>query len=139
MITVELNNQNRVVSVWGPGLSPTDIPLPGHTRQQLPDDAQVQCGWTYVDGVWAESAELVAARTRMVWPNASTFLAEFTMAELAAVQLSTDPTLAALRLILAAWVGEVHSDDPRVQAGVAVIVGLEIITQERADAILTKH
>lgn len=130
---VELNNDGVVATVRTAPYPNAENPI----TTEAPDT--VECGWTYADGVWTEPSELIAARTRMVWSNASAFLAEFTMAELAAVQLSTDPTLAALRLILAAWVGEVYSDDARVQAGVAAIAGLEIITQERADAILTKH
>ncbi len=58
------------------------------------------------------------------------------MAELAAVSLSANPVIAAMRLILSTWRGEVHADDGRVQIGLAACVEAGILTTERRDAIL---
>ena len=72
-----------------------------------------------------------------VWGNVQEFMAEFTMPEKAAIALSTDPTVAALRLELSTWLSEVHSNDPRVIAGLDKLVELEIITETRRTEIIT--
>ena len=84
-------------------------------------------------------AKLAIVRTRKIWPTAAAFLGEFDLAkgELSAISLSTDPTVAALRLLLAAWPADVWSDDPRIQMGMARLVEVGILTQERSDEILT--
>lgn len=74
---------------------------------------------------------------RKVWPHVQAFMAEFTMGELAAISLSVDPTIAALRMVLMTWLGEVHSDDPRVSTGLARLVELGIITEPRKQTILS--
>lgn len=71
------------------------------------------------------------------WPDVEHFLAEFTMEEMAAIGLSTDPTVAALRFLLSGWRSEVHSNDPRVTQGLTVLVNLAIITEERKTQIIT--
>lgn len=71
------------------------------------------------------------------WPDVEHFLAEFTMEEMAAIGLSTDPTVAALRFLLSGWRSEVHSNDPRVTQGLTSLVNLAIITEERKTHILT--
>lgn len=74
---------------------------------------------------------------RKTWNNASLFLAEFSLEELAAISLSTDPTIAALRLVLASWSGHIWSDDQRIQLGLSKLVELNIITEERKGIILS--
>lgn len=72
-----------------------------------------------------------------IWANAQAFMAEFTMTEKAGIALSTDPTIAALRLELSTWFSEVHSNDPRVIAGLDKLVELSILTETRKDEITT--
>lgn len=71
------------------------------------------------------------------WANVESFMAEFTMEELAAISLSTDPTIAALRMVLMTWLSKVHSDDDRVNAGLVRLIELGIITEQRKQAILS--
>jgi hypothetical protein len=80
----------------------------------------------------------LAARTRKTWMTSADFIAEFTLDELAAVQLSTNAIIAALRLILAAWSKPVWSDDPRIQLGLSTMVSENLITAERSAEILAK-
>jgi len=83
------------------------------------------------------SSEL-AALARKTWHNAAAFLGEFSLEELAAISLSLDPTVAALRLLLASWAADVWSDDPRIQLGLAKLVETGIIDEIRKTAILLK-
>lgn len=71
------------------------------------------------------------------WENVQGFMAEFTMEELAAISLSTDPTIAALRMVLITWLSEVHSDDPSVIAGLNKLVEVGIISEQRKTEITT--
>ncbi len=71
------------------------------------------------------------------WSDVEHFIAEFTMEEMAAIGLSTDPTVAALRFLLSGWRSEVHSNDPRVIQGLTALVNLAILTEERKTHILT--
>jgi hypothetical protein len=82
--------------------------------------------------------EELAALARKIWPNAAAFLAEFTMPELAAISLSLDPTIAALRLLLASWPADIYSDDPRIVGGLSALVGAEIISELTRAEILAK-
>lgn len=84
------------------------------------------------------SPEELATNARKVWPNASAFLGEFTMPELAAIELSTDPTIAALRLLLASWPADVWSDDPRIIMGLDALETAGIISAERRAEIVAK-
>ena len=83
----------------------------------------------------AENAILAARKT---WPNAAMFLAEFTMPELAAIELSLDGTVAALRLLLASWPADIYSDDPRIIGGLAALVSAGIIDEARRAEIVAK-
>ena len=60
------------------------------------------------------------------------------MTELAAISLSTDPTVAALRLLLLAWPADVWSDDPRIVGGLAALVASGIINETRKAEIIAK-
>lgn len=72
---------------------------------------------------------------RKVWPTVAAFLREFSMPELAAIALSTNPTIAALRLVLASWPGQVWSDNEQIQIGLDALVSTGIIDQSRRDEI----
>lgn len=96
---------------------------------------------TWVDGQWVAAdltADEIAAKTRKTWLTSADFIEELTLSELAAVQLSTNPTMAALRLILAAWSKPVWSDDPRIQLGISTMVSEGLITTERSAEILAQ-
>jgi len=71
------------------------------------------------------------------WPDVEHFLTEFTPPEMAQISLSTDETVAYLRLLLSGWRSEVHSDDPRVVQGMTALVNLAILTEERKTQVLT--
>jgi len=94
----------------------------------------VTYGWEIID----LTADELAAKARKTWATSADFIAEFTLQELAAVQLSTNATIAALRLILAAWRAPVWSDDPRIQLGLSTMVSENLITAERSAEILAK-
>ena len=85
-----------------------------------------------------EIAENEILSARKVWPNAAMFLAEFSMPELAAIELSLDPTIAALRLLLASWPADIYSDDPRIIGGLDALVSAEIIDEARWAWIVAK-
>jgi hypothetical protein len=84
----------------------------------------------------AEKAEAIAARK--IWQDSAHFLESFTLAETAAISVSTDATIAALRLILATWGNEIWSDDARIVAGLDALVAAQIITTQRREAIIAK-
>jgi len=91
-------------------------------------------GWCAVE----LTADELAAKARKTWMTSADFIGEFTLGELAAVQLSTNATIAALRFILAAWSKPVWSDDPRIQLGFTTMVSENLITAERKAEILAK-
>ena len=84
-----------------------------------------------------ESVEKPAPPDYKIWPNVQQFMVEFTMDEKAAVSMSTDPTIAALRLELSTWFSDVHANDSRVVMGLDKLVELGIMTPERKAAIIT--
>lgn len=84
----------------------------------------------------AQKDAVIAARK--IWQDSAAFMASFTLAETASISISANTTIAALRLILATWQGEIWSDDPRIIAGLDALVESQIITTERRDAILAK-
>ena len=95
--------------------------------------------WSY--GFWIvenKTEEELAADARKSWDNSSMFIQEFTLTEMASISLSQDPTVAALRLLLSTWFGEVWSDDPRVQSGLSALINSGIINEARRDEILAK-
>lgn len=85
---------------------------------------------TELEAAWQEFVSI------KIWPNVQQFMGVFTMQEKAAIALSTDPTIAALRLELTTWLSEVHADDARVLAGLDRLVELEIITAQRKSELL---
>lgn len=88
--------------------------------------------------ILAAEATNEAELARKVWPNSAAFLGEFTMTELSHISLSTDQTIAALRLLILSWADEVWSDDPRIVDGLAALVDSQIITNDRLEAIVCK-
>lgn len=71
-----------------------------------------------------------------VWFNVQQFMAEFTMEEMAVIALSTDPTIAALRLQLTTWFSTIESNDIRVVTGLNKLVELGILSEERKNEII---
>jgi hypothetical protein len=63
-------------------------------------------------------------------------MAAFTMQEKAAIALSTDPTIAALRLELTTWLSSVPANSPAVLTGLDKLVELQILTPQRKTEIL---
>ena len=119
------------------------IKLPKPVVDPLTQKAEPFLAWASdkVERSWvllSLSPEEQAAAARKVWPTSADYLIEFTFQEMAAISLSQDPTIAALRLLLASWAGEVWSDDPRVLAGIEALITQGIISQARADEILSK-
>lgn len=70
------------------------------------------------------------------WENTQSFMAAFTMQEKAAIALSTDPTIAALRLELTTWLSSVPANSPAVLTGLDKLVDLQILTPQRKTEIL---
>lgn len=83
-----------------------------------------------LEAAWVELQQI------KTWPNVQAFMAEFTMQEKAAIALSSDATIAALRLELTTWFSQVLSNDQRVQMGLDKLVELGIITEQRKQEII---
>ena len=95
---------------------------------------RVERDWSVV----ALSSEELIVAARKTWVNAAGFLGEFSMPELAAISLSVDATVAALRLLLLSWPADVWSDDPRIVMGLAALVSAGIIDETRKSQIISK-
>ncbi len=107
-----MNGQDLTSLIWhGPGDPPTV--------------AELQQAWEQM-------------KTIKRWPNVQAFMAEFTMQELAGIGISTDPTVAALRVKLSTWLTQVNSDSDEVQLGLSKLVELGIITAQRKESILSQ-
>jgi len=100
------------------------------------DDAELNPGTMLEAEALAQGLTWAPVATAPIWPNVQSFMAAFTMPEKAAIELSTDATIAALRLELTTWLTEVHPTDPRVIAGLDKLVELGILTSERRSEIL---
>jgi hypothetical protein len=103
---------------------------------ELPAQPSPDAIWQ--NGQWVVPVIDPAVAARKTWPNAAAFLGEFSLPELAAISLSTDPTIAALRLLLASWTADIWSDEPRIQLGLAKLVETGIIDEAGKAAILAK-
>jgi hypothetical protein len=108
---------------------PKPDPTPGKIAEPVLVWTETSCtrDWEIRDMTPTELADSL----RKVWPNTQAFLAEFTVTEMAGIGLSVDPTVAALRLMLSVWSGQIYSDDERVVAGLSALLGAGIITAER--------
>jgi hypothetical protein len=103
-----------------------DDGLPGPTEEEL--------AATYDQALALWQAEQTVP---VQWDNAQDFMAAFTMQEKAAIALSTDPAVAALRFELSTWFSIVLPSDQRVQTGLDRLVQCSIITAERKTEIIT--
>lgn len=87
---------------------------------------------------WADAMEAdQVPPDRKTWPDAKAFLQEFGLDEMALISLSTNPIIAALRFLLSTWLGEVWSDDERVEMGLDALVSEGIIDEDRRDEIVS--
>ena len=119
-IRLELEQCNPTTNIGGVIYGPGDAPYEAVMEQWI--DAMLE--------------QMNAPAAYKIWPNVQAFMAAFTMPEKAQIALSTDPTIAALRLELTTWLSDVHSDDSRVVLGLDKLVELGILTTERKNAIL---
>lgn len=110
----------------------TCLSYPGQQDRCESDSAVInnllRKGWTIIP---APPEPEAPPPTPPGWPNVQAFMTAFTMPEIAAVSLSTDPTIAALRLTLSTWLGRVEVPDIRVQTGLNKMVELGIISADR--------
>lgn len=71
------------------------------------------------------------------WATSVSFLSEFTAAELQAVHTCQVPEITRLLLILLTWPSEVWAADSRIIDGMAALVTVGILTDERKNQILS--
>jgi hypothetical protein len=109
-------------------------PIPSFDLSYQKEPIWLNGNWIIVN----KSQEEITADLRKIWDNASLFIQEFSLEEMAAISLSSEPTIAALRLLLSTWFGEVWSDDPRVTSGLNALISSEIINENRKNEILAK-
>jgi hypothetical protein len=96
---------------------------------------------TFEDGAWVKrnlTAEEIAAATRKIWPDVAAFWSEFTDSEKLGITDSSINGIKLLREELRMWRGEVWSDDPRVQQGLAGLVAVGILEDTRPEEITAK-
>lgn len=86
------------------------------------------------DDIIAE-AEALLSRSKQ-WSDSAAFLAEFTISERGAIWNTDDTIVGGLVLLLTAWKGAVLASDENIQTGMTRLVGLGILTAERAATIL---
>jgi hypothetical protein len=125
----DVRDMSEQMLVW----RQTDNPKANDWLPQPPPPA---ANAIWQDGTWALPPPPPDYK---IWPNSQAFLSEFTMQEMAAISLSTDETIAALRLLLSVWFSEVHSNDPRVITSLDKLMELNIITEDRKNEILSKQ
>jgi len=136
-------NEDGEPTLWTPPVLVPIVKLPQPNYDQSTQKVEpilvwfedrVERDWTIINLTEPE----IALQQRKVWPTAARYLQEFTFSEMAAISLSADPTIAALRFLLASWDGEIWSDDPRVVAGLNAIELAQIIDSSRRAEILSK-
>lgn len=109
---------------------------------------RISKGWVISDGeinlVDGESvseqeleAALEASSRVKVWSSPADFIGSLSMGEQAGISLSDSPVLAALRMQLTVWAGEINGDDDRILTGLAEMVSRGIISEERRKELLT--
>lgn len=109
---------------------------------------RISKGWVILDGeinlVDGESvseqeleAALEASSRVKVWSSPADFIGSLSMGEQAGISLSDSPVLAAFRMQLTVWAGEINGDDDRVLTGLAEMVSRGIISEERRKELLT--
>lgn len=102
------------------------------------DDAELRPGTMLESDAIAQGLTWKPKFEPKQWPNIQAFMSEFTMPELAGIGISTDPTVAALRVKLSTWFTQVNSDSDEVQLGLSKLVELGIITAQRKESILSQ-
>ncbi len=102
----------------------------------LPPPTQEDLAATYDAARAAWEAERNAPQPK-TWPSVEEFTEEFTLEECSAIELSTDPQIAALRFKLKTWRSAVHSNHPLVAAGFAALLASGIISEARKNEILS--
>lgn len=116
------------------------------TNGQITNVSNANDDWTVPeDGSQMLESDAIAAGMKWVtpvapdpvWPNAQAFMAAFTMQEMAAIALSQDFTIAALRFQLSTWFSTVNPAHELVQTGLNQLVTIGIITEARKDEIIT--
>ena len=109
------------------------------TRQQNPTSDGNTTGHPKYEALiekWTdESYRLESIVIPKSWPNSHEFINELTDEE--RNSLATNPNVAGLALLLASWQSNVVSDDPRIEAGLAALVAVGILTQTRVDEIVS--
>lgn len=101
----------------------------------LPPPTEQELAATYDAALELWNAER-NVRKNKEWSSVEAFVEEFSLEECAAVELSVNPQIAALRFKLKTWQSSVHANHPLVQDGMAALVSEGIITEERKNAIL---
>ncbi len=74
--------------------------------------------------------------TVKTWPTLTEFWQEFTAEEKLAIINSTDAQVKLLYSEMSTWAYTYRADDPRVTAGLDLLVSVGILTAERKDVIL---
>lgn len=136
----EIHNSTEVIPIDTETKEPTQTAIP-LIKEPKPEGM----GWSdYLE--WSETevrrkwqqGEPTREELRKIWRDGEHFLDSFTLQEQAAISLSTEPIVAALRLKLCARKAAIWSDDELTILGVNALIATGIITQERANEILTK-
>lgn len=96
------------------------------------DPATQTCEWG--EGAWVVAQ--IPPPTRRVWQTAAHFWNEFSQTEQVMLASSNIPQVQALVVALTIWPAEMWSDDARVQQGVGALVAANLLTKDRADALL---
>lgn len=92
-----------------------------------------------LDATHAEALSLWEAEQRRnnayVWPSRAEFWEEFEQSEKIAILASESMTVKALMVELQMWDREIRANDPRIQNGLALLVSLNLITENRLTQI----
>ena len=102
-----------------------------------PRDGQEKPTLAALEAVRAEVEAILNAPPPKTWPGRREFDAEFTDTETYGIEVSNDPTIVVLRARLNRWEGPVVATDDRVQTAIDRLVEIGILTQARADTILS--
>jgi hypothetical protein len=97
----------------------------------LPTDEELDSTYSAAEAAWTANHNPPKR-----WADTEHFLAEFTMGEMAGIGLSSDPTIAALLVLMSGWRSTVHSDDPRVILGLNALESAGILSEARKEQIL---
>lgn len=99
-----------------------------------PSDAEIEAA--HDQALALHEADMLSRQQIKEWASVEAFVEEFSLSECAAVEMSANPQIAALRFKLKTWQSPVHANHPLVQDGMAALVAEGIITEERKNTIL---